>query len=295
MTVSELNDADLGGSDPPDLKPSLLDNSGLSRIFMDAVQYSEVISEQDAGNASSSSSEGDASGEDGDKARSDSKAKRDGRRPITRTHLTDFIMHNLNKPDFAATERFAKFAAMKDGGVLVPADLSPDTESPSPTEGLSDEADSSKRASGSREPLYRVSEDGQLQQETGALRNSVSKLSPEQIVQLLIDEFGPLTVGEGDTERLIWEMDGAYLQEVAILGMIHLTTHRITFHASLLSTRPDLLPERQILRRGPVTVHRKGLRRKRRLWLELSHDMLTIFHSSKEEDRIKPIGSCLRE
>ncbi|EJC98880.1 UDP-Glycosyltransferase/glycogen phosphorylase [Fomitiporia mediterranea MF3/22] len=120
-----------------------------------------------------------------------------------------------------------------------------------------------------------------------------SHLSSDQIVKLLIDEFGSLTVDEHDTEQLIWEMDGAYLQEIAILGIVHLTSHRLAFHASLLSTRPDLLPEKQIIRRGPVTIHRRGLRRKRRVWLELSHDMLTCFPSSKEEDRMRPLWSCL--
>ena len=72
------------------------------------------------------------------------------------------------------------------------------------------------------------------------------------------------------------ELDAAYFQEIAILGMIHLTTHRFTFHASLLSTRPDLMPEKQVIKTGAVTLHRKGLRRKMRLWAELSHDMITI-------------------
>ncbi|TDL23150.1 UDP-Glycosyltransferase/glycogen phosphorylase [Rickenella mellea] len=75
--------------------------------------------------------------------------------------------------------------------------------------------------------------------------------------------------------------------------MVHLTTHRIAFHASLLSTRPDLLPEQQIIKKGPITLHRSGLHRKRKLWMELSHDMICSFASSKEEDRIKPLRSIL--
>ncbi|KAH8104961.1 hypothetical protein DFH11DRAFT_1519106, partial [Phellopilus nigrolimitatus] len=122
---------------------------------------------------------------------------------------------------------------------------------------------------------------------------SVSQLTPKEIVRLLVEEFGPLATSDFDEERLIFEMDGAYFQEIAILGMIHLTTHRLSFHASLLSTRPDLLPERQIIKRGPVTLHRPGLRRKRRVWLELSHDMLTTFPSGNQEDRIRPIRSVL--
>ena len=127
---------------------------------------------------------------------------------------------------------------------------------------------------------------------------SVSKLSSKEIVKLLIDEFGSLTTSDTDEERLLAEMDGAYFQDIVIIGMIHLTTHRLTFHASLLSTRPDLLPEKQIIKQGPVTMHRTGFHgydRKRRVWLELSHDMLTSFPSGNEEDRIKPIRSMLRE
>lgn len=75
-------------------------------------------------------------------------------------------------------------------------------------------------------------------------------------------------------------------------GVAHLTTHRLTFHASLLSSSPDNLSS-QIIKAGPVLIHRKGWRRKRRLWLELSHDMLSSFPSSREEDRIKPIRSIL--
>lgn len=80
----------------------------------------------------------------------------------------------------------------------------------------------------------------------------------------------------------------------AILGILHLTTHRLTFHASLMSTRPDLLPDKQIIKAGPVTVHRPGLMPKRRLWVELSHDMFTVFPSAKAEDRIRPIRTMLR-
>lgn len=76
--------------------------------------------------------------------------------------------------------------------------------------------------------------------------------------------------------------------------MIHMTTHRISFHASLLSVRPDILPDEQVIKKGPVTVHRPGLHRKRRIWLELSHDMLTTFPSGSDADRIRPIKSILR-
>ena len=41
-------------------------------------------------------------------------------------------------------------------------------------------------------------------------------------------------------------------------------------------------------------VHRKGLHRKRRVWLELSHDFISSYPSAHEEDRIRPWRSIMR-
>lgn len=76
-------------------------------------------------------------------------------------------------------------------------------------------------------------------------------------------------------------------------GVIHLTTHRLTFHASLFATRPDIAPGREVLKAGPATFHRKGWRGKRRVWLELLPDMLCAYASSKEEDKWRPISTLL--
>ncbi|KAG8907240.1 hypothetical protein FRB99_005064 [Tulasnella sp. 403] len=115
----------------------------------------------------------------------------------------------------------------------------------------------------------------------------------DRVVPLLVKEFGPI-VEEGEEERLLMESDGAYFQEVAIIGIIHLTTHRVTFHASLLSARPDMIPARShIIKAGPVLVHREGLHRKRRVWLELSHDMFSTFPDSTDEGRVRPLRAVL--
>ncbi|KAG8955650.1 hypothetical protein FRC04_007641 [Tulasnella sp. 424] len=114
----------------------------------------------------------------------------------------------------------------------------------------------------------------------------------DRVIPLLASEFGTITE-EGEEERLLFESDGAYFQEVAILGVIHLTTHRITFHASLLSTRPDLLSHSSVIKTGPVVVHRSGLHRKRRLWMELYHDMLCTFPDSTDEGRVRPLFAML--
>ena len=74
-------------------------------------------------------------------------------------------------------------------------------------------------------------------------------------------------------------------------GVVHLTTHRITFHASLLSSQPD--QNERILKAGPVLVHRKGLRRKKRVWLQLTRDMISTYPSSRDEHKIKPLRSIL--
>ncbi|KIO34033.1 glycosyltransferase family 1 protein [Tulasnella calospora MUT 4182] len=114
----------------------------------------------------------------------------------------------------------------------------------------------------------------------------------DRVIPLLVGEFGVLAE-DGEEERLLFESDGAYFQDVAILGVIHLTTHRITFHASLLSTRPDLLSHSQVIKSGPVLVHRSGLHRKRRLWMELYHDMLCTFPDSTDEGRVRPLFAML--
>ncbi|KAH9080483.1 hypothetical protein EDB83DRAFT_2513466 [Lactarius deliciosus] len=101
------------------------------------------------------------------------------------------------------------------------------------------------------------------------------KLTPDEIVDLLEQEFGAL----------------APLGEEKAIGVVHLTTHRFTFHASLLSSQPDY--NRKIIKSGPALVHRKGWHRKTRVWLQLEHDMISSFPSSREEDRIKPIKSIL--
>lgn len=74
---------------------------------------------------------------------------------------------------------------------------------------------------------------------------------------------------------------------------MHLTTHRLAFHASLLSSRPDLSASQQIIKAGWITIHQKGWRKKHKVWTELCHDMLSSYASSREEDRIRPIRSVL--
>lgn len=134
------------------------------------------------------------------------------------------------------------------------------------------------------------------------------KLAPEEIIDLLEQEFGALAPpGE---EKLVLEADAAFFNDVVVLvspfslsasadscspaivqGVVHVTTHRFTFHASLLSSRPG--DAQKVIKSGSAMVHRKGWRRKRKVWLQLDHDMMSSFPSSRDEDRIKPLRSIL--
>ena len=101
-------------------------------------------------------------------------------------------------------------------------------------------------------------------------------------------------------------------RDVTILGVIHLTTHRITFHASLLPNsepstesgansafsraHPGL--DNQLIKAGygVVSEPRNGFlhpQRRRRVWVELSHDMITTYPDSTDEGRVRPIRSLL--
>lgn len=44
---------------------------------------------------------------------------------------------------------------------------------------------------------------------------------------------------------------------------------------------------------GPVLVHYKGLRRKKRVWLQLTLEMISTYPSSRDEHNIKPLKTIL--
>ncbi|KAF8809557.1 glycosyltransferase family 1 protein [Phlegmacium glaucopus] len=117
-------------------------------------------------------------------------------------------------------------------------------------------------------------------------------LKPQDIVNIMIQEFGPVAA-PGDEERLLLETDGALIHDIAVVGVIHLTTHRLAFHASLLNTRPDLVASNEALKAGPAILHRKGWQSKSRIWLELTHDALCTYVSSKDDDRMRPLCTLL--
>ncbi|KAG8996247.1 hypothetical protein FRB95_001778 [Tulasnella sp. JGI-2019a] len=116
--------------------------------------------------------------------------------------------------------------------------------------------------------------------------------SNDRVIPLIVKEFGPLAE-VGEEERLVAEADAAYFRQVAIIGLVHLTTHRITFHASLLQTRQEEHPDNPVIKSGRVIVHRDGLHRKKRVWLELTHDMISTFPDSTDEGRVRPLRTIL--
>ncbi|QRW12822.1 glycosyltransferase family 1 protein [Ceratobasidium sp. AG-Ba] len=129
-------------------------------------------------------------------------------------------------------------------------------------------------------------------------------------LRVLQYEFGTLTL-PGETEEMILEADGALFRDVTIIGVIHLTTHRLTFHASLLPNADStpaadgnspqathVNPDTQIIKAGSAVVEepRTGIlhpQRRRRVWIELSHDMLTTYPDASDEGRVRPIRSIL--
>ncbi|KAG5641414.1 hypothetical protein DXG03_005259 [Asterophora parasitica] len=118
------------------------------------------------------------------------------------------------------------------------------------------------------------------------------KLDPPKIVDLLVEEFGPLAAPD-EEEKLVLETDGCLIHDVFIVGVIHVTTHRIAFHASLFENQTDIPPAKRVIKTGPAILHRKGWRTNRRVWLELSHDMLCAYASSRDEGRIRPLCTIL--
>ncbi|WVO14361.1 hypothetical protein L204_101994 [Cryptococcus depauperatus] len=120
-------------------------------------------------------------------------------------------------------------------------------------------------------------------------------ISNEERLTAIVDEFGDMAslFEDYEPERL----------GVLMIGNFHLTTHRLLFHASLppdtqrmplyensessantaagtMSYQPDVLYS------GPVTVHKPGaLRPTRRVWMELSSEMVTTYPSADESGR----------
>ena len=106
------------------------------------------------------------------------------------------------------------------------------------------------------------------------------------------------------------------IRGVMLIGNLHLTTHRLLFHAVLppdsAFVPSDQTPEPEekdaenafavmlhrpdTLYAGPITMHRTGpLTPSKRVWLDLGAEMITTYPSGDEADRVRPLRSVLRK
>ena len=279
-----INDVDVSHDDVSVKAPYLTD-PGLSRMFTDAALYERVL------NA-------------GPETLKNCLAMSSGDQPLPACvgSFNELIGRDLGDNERLVTGRLAKlsvnnWATSTDDPFGVDALAEEDQEEASSSEGAQDE----KRSPVSTPPT--------IQEE----QPDEPKLTSEEIVDLLEQEFGALAPpGE---EKLLLETDAAFFKDVVVLvglptpythpktvglrftiichiqGVIHVTTHRLTFHASLLSSQPGY--NQKVVKSGTALIHRRGLHRKRRVWLQLDHDMISSYRSSRDEDKIKPLRSIL--
>lgn len=268
---SEERQDDKTPQDDKETNPPPVHDPSLTRLFSDATSYNQILStctdiaESDAG---------------------DSQAAH-----VSPNGFSQLIAPDLEDHERVASEMLAQLSvsnwAPGESADLAP-DVTVDESEEAPSEGEQDKVEPSGITLPAVEPKFE------------------DKLKPDEVLDLLQQDFGALAPpGE---EKLLAETDATLFQEVVILvcqlvrgihdlcsrvtqGVVHLTTHRLTFHASLLSSQPN--EKDRILMSGPVLVHYKGLRRKKRVWLQLTREMISTFPSSKDEHRIKPLRTIL--
>jgi sterol 3beta-glucosyltransferase len=249
-------------------KPPL---ASLTCLFSDAASYDKILNIDVAGNNAG-----------GSRATHDST-----------NGFSQLVASDLDDQERVASETLAQLSvsnwAPGESTDLAP-DVDVDVSEEGPSEGEHDNIEPSGITHAAVEPKFE------------------DKLKPDEVLDLIQQDFGALAPpGE---EKLLLETDATLFQEVVVLvcqfirdnpclcsrvtqGVAHLTTHRLTFHASLLSSQPD--QKERILKSGPVIIHSKGLRRKKRVWLQLTRDMISSYPSSRDEHKIKPLKSILRK
>lgn len=141
----------------------------------------------------------------------------------------------------------------------------------------------------------------------------------EEKMSVIVGEFGEIADKmvnvdgtPAEAEHIIAESQGTLFKGVMMLGNLHLTNYRLLFHALLPpdsafvsgSPEPDQTEEQanarfarpDIMKSGNVTVHREGLMKsKKKVWMELSPDMLTTYPAGDEAGRVRPLYSILCE
>jgi len=138
-------------------------------------------------------------------------------------------------------------------------------------------------------------------------------ISAEEKLKVIQEEFGDIASkmvnadGVSDPERMLAESQGSLFKSIMMVGNLHLTTHRLVFHALL---PPDNMYDQKdsgasqsdaasgtkdgVIISGSVVVHRDNpLKPRKRVWMELSPDMLTTYPSSTDSSRVRPLYSIL--
>lgn len=145
-------------------------------------------------------------------------------------------------------------------------------------------------------------------------RFSREEYNEAEKLKTIVDEFGDIASNmvnldgtPSEPEHILAESQGTLFKGVMMIGNLHLTTHRLLFHALLppdsAFVPPAGLPDQtddgentrpNIIRAGPVTVHRSVYyKAKRRVWMELSPEMITTYPSGDEKSRVRPLFSIL--
>ncbi|KAJ1305985.1 hypothetical protein OPQ81_010700 [Rhizoctonia solani] len=256
----------------------------LFRILNAAAQYSQLVLHEDSSESDSGSVETPAPDSAADAqvwATGDDNLQH-GAYPSPETALANLALHPHARSRTSSINSLQRFTQYKTG--MVP-------EIPS------------KDIQGIKEVMKRAPEE--------PLRCDPSKISDHAVaLKILQHEFGELTL-PGEVEEIILETDAALFRDVTIIGVIHLTTHRLTFHASLLPNTDGEAPagsttshgshqrvDSQILKAGPGVIiqPRTGIlhpQKRRRVWIELSHDMISTYPDASDEGRVRPIRSIL--
>ncbi|OXC68989.1 hypothetical protein AYX13_02600 [Cryptococcus neoformans] len=136
-------------------------------------------------------------------------------------------------------------------------------------------------------------------------------ITDEEKMAAIISEFGDIAslYEDQEPERILAESKGSIFKSVMMIGNLHLTTHRLLFHASIPpdhGTKTGALSSTQsavddatarqpdVLQAGPVTVHFPGaIRPSRRVWMELSSEMVTTYPGADEASRVRPLRCVL--